>query len=301
MGRLHAMAVMTRPTQIALIIVIALNGVLLATWRAPGSLDDGLGVAVAALLLTVLTAVAVHLANEAADHETDRLTERTQFSGGSGALEASGLDPRAPLAIGLAVAVVVVVVAIAATATGLLVPVAAVLLLLGLVGGLAYSLPPLEVMRRGWGEPFNALLGSLLLPLFTLAAVAGTVALLDAIAFLPFFFVTLASVMATAWPDRAADAATGKVTMQVRFAPATLRRVHLLASGAFVVATFVATAAGAMPLSLAGLLVLPWLVVGISRYTRTESPLANVSAMVGLTLITTATLAVSLASRAGAA
>jgi len=301
MGRLHAIAIMTRPTQIALISVIALNGILLATWRAPGSLDDGMGAAVTALLLTIGTAAAVHLANEAADHETDRLTERTQFSGGSGALEASGLDPRVPLLIGLSVAAVVAVAVIAVTVTGLLAPVATVLLLLGLAGGLAYSLPPLQVMRRGWGEPFNALLGSLLLPLFALAAVAGTVALLDVMAFLPFFFVTLASVMATAWPDRAADATTGKVTMQVRFAPARLRRVHLLASGAFVLATLVAAAVDAMPLSLAGLLVLPWLVMGISRYTRTESPVANVSAMVGLTLITTAALTISLASRAGAA
>ncbi|MEA2026410.1 MAG: UbiA family prenyltransferase [Chloroflexota bacterium] len=292
---------MTRPTQIALIIVIALNGILLATWRTPGSLDDGLGAAVTALLLTIGTAVAVHLANEAADHETDRLTERTQFSGGSGALEASGLDPRVPLAIGLSVAAVVAVAAIAVTVTNLLAPVATALLLLGLAGGLAYSLPPVEVMRRGWGEPFNALLGSLLLPLFTLAAVAGTIAPFDVIAFLPFFFVTLASVMATAWPDRVADAATGKATMQVRFAPATLRRIHLLASGAFVVATLVAAVVGAMPLALAGLLVLPWLVVGIFRYTRSESPVANVSAMVGLTLITTATLTISLASRAGTA
>ncbi len=301
MGRLRAIAVMTRPTQIALIVVIALNGILLATWRAPGSLDDGLGAAATVLLLAILTAVAVHLANEAADHETDRLTERTQFSGGSGALEASGLDPRVPLAIGLSVAAVVAVVAVVVTATGLLAPVAAVLLLLGLAGGLAYSLPPVEAMRRGWGEPLNALLGSLLLPLFTLAAVAGVLVLFDVIAFLPFFFVALASVMATAWPDRAADAATGKATMQVRFPPASLRRIHLLASGAFVVATLVAAAVDAMPSSLAGLLVLPWLVVGTSRYTRTESPAANVSAMVGLALITTTTLTISLAFRAGAA
>ena len=49
-----------------------------------------------------------------------------------------------------------------------------------------------------------------------------------------------------------------------------------------------------MPLALAGLLVLPALVVGVARYTRVTSPLANVAAMLGLVAITTVALIVEL-------
>jgi 1,4-dihydroxy-2-naphthoate octaprenyltransferase len=117
-----------------------------------------------------------------------------------------------------------------------------------------------------------------------------TVGVSDVVAFLPLFCVSLARVMATAWPDRTADAATGKATMQVRLAPMTLRRIHLAASGAFVAATLLSAAVGAMPLALAGLLVTPFVVVGALTYTRRRSVIANVSAMVGLVLITTVAL-----------
>ena len=37
MGRLHAVVAMTRPSQIALIALIVVNGILLGSWRIPGS------------------------------------------------------------------------------------------------------------------------------------------------------------------------------------------------------------------------------------------------------------------------
>jgi 1,4-dihydroxy-2-naphthoate octaprenyltransferase len=287
---------MTRPAQVALIVVIFANGVLLALWRdGSWSIEQLLAMA-PALLLLVLAAAATHLANEAADHETDRLSTRTAFSGGSGALEASGLRPRVPLAASLGLSAIVIVGALLAVGAGALPAVAAALLLLGLAGGLAYSLPPLAAERRGWGEPLNAILGALLLPLFGVAAMAGAVDPLDVLAFLPFMFVALASVLATAWPDREADAATGKATMQVRLDPAVLRRIASWAFVAFVVTSLASTTAGALPAALAGLAVAPLLLLGLGRYTRSESPIANVVAMVGLALITFGALVLDLAA-----
>jgi 1,4-dihydroxy-2-naphthoate octaprenyltransferase len=298
MGHARALLAMTRPSQIALIGVVFANGVLLGLLTLAGD-PASLGPVLVALILVVLSSAAVHLANEAADHETDRLTERTPFSGGSGAIKASGMSHRAPLRLGLSLALISALGTLATVVVELLTPAAATLLLVGLLGGLAYSLPPLAAMRRGWGEALNALLGALLLPLFGAAVVIGSIGLRDALAFLPFFFVALASVMATAWPDRAADAATGKATMQVRLQPSTLRRIHMAASGAFVVATILSAAVGAMPLALAGLLVLPALAIGTARYTRSESPVPNVVAMVALALITTATLSATLLAGEG--
>jgi 1,4-dihydroxy-2-naphthoate octaprenyltransferase len=292
-GRLPALVTMTRPSQIALIALVLANGILLGLRGVPVA-PEHLVATLMASFLVVLAAAAVHLANEAADHETDRLAERTPFSGGSGGLEASGIDRAIPLRLALGLSAITAVVTIVALTADLFSGVAAGLLLAGLAGGLAYSLPPVEAMRRGFGEPLNALLGALMLPLFGVAVIAGAFGIADVIAFLPFFFVALASVMATAWTDRAADAATGKATMQVRLAPRTLRHIQAAAVGAFVAITLLSAAVDAMPLALAGLLVVPLLVVGLVRYTRSGSAVANVLAMVGLALITGAALVIDL-------
>ena len=88
--------------------------------------------------------------------------------------------------------------------------------------------------------------------------------------------------------------------MQVRLQPSTLRRIHVAVLGAFLVATTVSAAVGAMPLALAGLLVLPALAIGTARYTRSESPVANVVAMVALALITAVALSATLLASDGA-
>ena len=68
---------------------------------------------------------------------------------------------------------------------------------------------------------------------------------------------------------------------------------------AFVVSTLMSAATGALPLALAGLLVMPPLALGLARYTRVRSPAANVAAMVGWVLITGAVLAGSLVTGGG--
>jgi len=279
----RALVAMARPSQILLIWAVYAAGVLLGLLR-PGAALHPLALGFS-LLLVSGAAIAAHLVNEAEDAQTDRLTERTSFSGGSGALAASDLDPSVPLRVGLVVAGLVTVASVVAWLTQVLPDMAALLLLAGLAGALLYSLPPVAAMRRGWGEPLNALLGGMLLPLTGVAVVAGAVRAADVAAFMPFTLVAFASVMATAWPDRRADAATGKATLQVRLDPASLRRLHASASVAAMMAMVVAAAADAAPFALAGLLVAPLLVLGMRSYTHRPSPLPNVAAMVGLIVV----------------
>lgn len=279
----RALVVMARPSQVALIWVVFAAGVLLGLTR-PGAEADIWVVFVAAVLITG-AAVAAHFVNEAEDVATDRLTARTAFSGGSGALEASGVEPSVPLRLGLLLAGVVAALVWAAWMAGVVPGVAATIMLVGLVGALSYSLPPLAAMRHGWGEMLNAVLGGMLLPLAGAAVVSGRVEAVDILAFLPFALVVLASVMATAWPDRAADAATGKATLQVRVQPTALRRLHATATVGFIAAIVVVAATEAMPFPWAGLLVVPALMVGLVTYTRRTSPLPNVIAMVGLAFV----------------
>lgn len=118
---------------------------------------------------------------------------------------------------------------------------AGLLLMAGVVGGLAYSVAPVALMRRGAGEAVNAILSGLLLPLYGVASATCRVEVLDHLAFLPFALITFCSVMATAWPDRVADGATGKRTLQVRLQPGRLRAIYAASVLAWATALAIAT------------------------------------------------------------
>jgi 1,4-dihydroxy-2-naphthoate octaprenyltransferase len=232
--------------------------------------------------------VAVHWANEAADAATDDLTIRTRVSGGSGALAHSGIDPSVLTRWSIILAAAVLAGALAVIATGRMPIGAGLLLAVGVVGGLAYSVAPLALMRRGIGELANAVFGGLLLPLYGVASAAGRVEVLDLLAFLPFTFVTFCSVMATAWPDRVADGATGKRTLQVRLQPGRLRAIYAASVVAWATALAIATRSAAIPFGPVVFAIVPSVWLGWAWYTRRRSPAPSVASMVGHILLTAA-------------
>lgn len=276
--RLWALWAAARPSQLALIVLVYALGVgMTVALTARGVPWRTVAVGAAAV---VPVAVSVHYANEHADTETDRLTERTPFSGGSGAVERTGVDP-ALLARASAVALAVgLVVGVAGWATGLL-STAAIWLLGAIAGaGLAYSLPPVALVRRGVGELTNALLGGTLLPVYGVA-VAGRVTLAAILAVFPFTVLIGCNLLATHWPDREADAAVGKRTLAVRWSPRRLRGAYWTLAAIAVLST-----AGLWPRVLpamvvaAQVLALPLLLWGGLVLTRQRSPFPAVAAMV---------------------
>ena len=74
---------MARPNQLLVIILVYIYGSLVA--RAHGISFD-LVAFLFGLAVVLPVSASIHYANEYADHETDSLTTRTPFSGGSGAL-----------------------------------------------------------------------------------------------------------------------------------------------------------------------------------------------------------------------
>lgn len=276
--RLRALWLAARPSQVALIALVYALGVGLARTVPTASASwDGV-VGGGAALLPV--AVGVHWANEYADVETDRLTERTPFSGGSGAIQRTGVE-RAILARATGSATLVGLAgAVAGWVTGWL-SVTALALLVAIAGaGLAYSLPPVALVRRGVGELTNAVLGGTLLPLYGVAVV-GRVSAATVLAMVPFTILVGCNLLATHWPDREADAAVGKRTLAVRWSPRGLRRAYWLLAG--VAAALTVVLSGRVlptPVVAAQALALPPLVWGGVVLTRQRSPLPAVSAMV---------------------
>ncbi|NWG17078.1 MAG: prenyltransferase [Chloroflexi bacterium] len=225
----------------------------------------------------------VNYANEYADFETDALTEKTRYSGGSGILP-GGSVPRA-LALQAAWVSLLLGLGIAAlgAALGILNPAALSVLALGAVGGWMYSLPPLKLAWNGAAEAANAALGGLLLPLYGYTLLARRVDW-DVIAvFLPYALLIFTTAMATTYPDRAADRQVGKRTLATWMPEVSLRRIYVLVS---------ATSFALLPLlvwwrimppqvALVSFVPLPAVVIAARQYTciRNPHPTARASMM----------------------
>lgn len=268
---------MSRPEQVLLIMVVFGVGVAASAAVHGEPIWSGVLSAMAAL---VPTAVSVHVVNEYADHQTDALTRRTAFSGGSGALSELGLDRRVALWGAVGAAALAAAVTAVGIVTGWLPAVAAVLVMVGLVGGWQYSVGPLRLSRRGLGEVANAILGGLLLPVFGVAAATGRVEAVDLLLFVPFALLDFVNLLETQWPDRVADRLAGKRTLVSRVSPRVVRGLAVAATllgyglavtlaGYLMLAALVVAALVSLPLSL-------WT---LARLTRVEQPLPGVLAM----------------------
>ena len=265
----------SRPDQVLLILAVLACGAVAGTRLTTHS-----GPVVTAELVTVgavvaLVAVSVHAVNEFADVETDAHTVRTRFSGGSGALMDHGLGAAFALRLAGAAGLLAVAGAVAGVVAGLWSVTVTVLLLVGLVGGWQYSVPPLALSRRGGGEVANAVLGALLLPV-TGAVVVGAAVPTAAVQFVPFALLDFVNLLETQWADRVADRAVGKHTLASRLSPRALR-----AAGAAAVVVAYGSSVLLQPgaVAVAGLLAAPLSVWGLWRLGR-GTPGPSVAAMV---------------------
>ena len=272
----------SRPTQLLLIIGVYGFGVLIAA--AAGTTLSPRPILAGALAL-LPTAASVHYVNEYADYETDALTERTPFSGGSGALHRTGLPRRVPLRAATVSLLTGAVLTAGFAVLGWLPLPAAALLAVIAVFGWQYSVGPLRLAWRGWGELDNAALGGLVLPVYGGAVVGGPLGFV-ALASVPFFLVVLLNLFATQWPDREADRRAGKRTLAVQWSPRRLRRVYAAVAVLAGVALFaLAGRAVPVPVALASAPAAPLVVYGAYGYTERTVPWPTVTAMVALLVL----------------
>ncbi len=236
------------------------------------------------LTLTMLANLAAHYADEYADADTDALAHHTGVSGGSGAIAAGYADQSLALRAALVVSGITLLGGAWATVSGAIPLAAGVILLIGLLGGWVYSMPPIALERRGWGELTNALLGGLLMPLMAYACAHDTPPLRVYIQLIPIVAAALVCILGVHWADRHADAQVGKYTLAV-LCGANVRWWWWLS---------LALAYG-LPVLLAGWIVpigvliacLTTLPVGLytaARLTHTNSPAPGATTMVALML-----------------
>jgi 1,4-dihydroxy-2-naphthoate octaprenyltransferase len=272
----------SRPSQLLLILGVYGFGVLVAAGAGTALSPRPI---LAGALALVPTAASVHYANEYADYETDALTDRTPFSGGSGALHRTGLAREVPLRAGAVSLSLGWTLTVGFVVAGVLPATAAALLAVITVFGWQYSVGPLRLAWRGWGELDNAALGGLVLPVYGGAVVGGPLGFV-ALASVPFFLVVLLNLFATQWPDRAADRRVGKRTLAVRWSPRRLRRVYA-AVAVLAVASLLVLAGRIVPVpvALASLPAAPLVAYGAYGYTERRVPWPTVAAMVALLVL----------------
>jgi 1,4-dihydroxy-2-naphthoate octaprenyltransferase len=228
-------------------------------------------------ITTIMVSASIHFTNEFADHETDALTTRTPYSGGSGVIP-KGLVPRslamnaawASLFIGLSVQIYSIL-------NGNHPLFALPVLLLGAVGGWMYSLPPLRLGWRGWGEVENALLGSNLLPFYGFVTTSGSFDVTVVLACLPVTLLAFVNLLAVTWPDRQSDETVGKMTLATRWPSRKLRIVYRIAVIASY-ASLILLEGWILPKEIifSSLLALPLLIWGAHTYTRNKISIATV-------------------------
>lgn len=268
---------MARPTQLLAIILVYIFGSLVAIAH---SVHFDMYTFFYGLFVVLPVSASIHYANEYVDYETDSLTIRTPFSGGSGALPESGLPPAVALKAAWIALIAGVTLAILGWYFGILSPAALLLMFLGAFWGWMYSLPPLALAWHGWGELDNAILGAVLLPFYAYTVQAGELNLQALLVFIPFGMLAFVNLLATTWADREADAAVGKFTLAIRWSSARLRLLYLVvATSAFVYLLLFRDFLFPGVAVLLSFLVLPILIWGIIAYTRQHSPFPTVAAM----------------------
>ena len=269
---------MSRPTQLLLIAFVYLFGSIIA-------LADGASLEVSTfwigLFVLIPLSASIHYANEYADFETDTLTNRTLFSGGSGALQNSGLPRIIALRAAWGAVSVGSLMALIAIVRGNLSALSLGILLIGTLLGWMYSLKPLALGWRGLGELDNAVLGGVLLPLYGYVVQAGKFEAWVIVALLPFGGAVFINLLATTWPDRAADRHVGKRTLATRMPTGYLRVLYWSFALAIIISVILLLHR-VLPVQVVfgSLLITPVLLWGGLRYTRQHSPFPTATAMV---------------------
>lgn len=273
-----ALWAMARPLIMVSVLLVCINGLLMARYQ--GYEVAWLNV-VWGLAALIPIAVSIHYVNEYADYETDALTVPTLYSGGSGILPRGDI-PRA-LALQAAWFSLIGggVIALIGYSLGYLGEAALLCLVLGSLGGWMYSLPPLQLAWRGWGELDNALLGGILLHVYGHALLSDQIKPEIILICLPFTLLTFNNLLATTWADRQADMMVSKRTLATKLTVRQLRGLYaVVAIAAFVLLIGLGGWIIPTPIVWAGLLSLPVVIWGWLTYTRIHNPQPSSGAMV---------------------
>lgn len=273
---------MARPLIMISVILVYVDGLLIARAYSYVLAWDKMVWGLAVLLLV---AASIHYANEFADYETDSYSTPTLYSGGSGVLPRGNVPRHLALYAGWVALIICFGLTLLGHRLGALNTTALLCLVLGAFGGWMYSLPPLRLAWRGWGELDNALLGGLLLHIYGFVILSDQITIEIILLCLPFTLLTFNNLLATTWADKHADTMAGKYTLATRLPSVQLRRLYSAAAiCAFMLLLLLHGRVIPGPVVYASLLAMPLVILGWRTYTRLHSPFPASNAMIVMLL-----------------
>jgi 1,4-dihydroxy-2-naphthoate polyprenyltransferase len=237
--------------------------------------------AVIGLAITELANLVAHYADEYADVDTDSLTRRTHFSGGSGVLPSGTIPAVWALYAAWLLTITTIGLTVWFILSGVLSWHIAWIVGVGLFGGWFYSMPPVAFERRGLGEIDNAMLGAFIMPLMGFTVQTGEPTLDAFVNLTPIFSIVMVGLIGVHWADRLADAAVGKRSLVV-IVGERIRFAHYgFAALAYVLALVLAEYTMPLQVSLAILATFPVGMWAVATFGKDSSPTPSVFAMMG--------------------
>lgn len=143
-------------------------------------------------------------------------TNRTPFTGGSGALGPDGLPRRTALIAAAGCLAVTASLTVLLLSQASLSPTTVLIMVIGFSGAILYSVPPVRLSTTGYGELTTSFLVANLVPAFAFLLQSGELHRLLAMATFPLTLLHLAMMLAFEFPDYATDLRLGKRTLLVR-------------------------------------------------------------------------------------
>jgi len=143
-------------------------------------------------------------------------TNRTPFTGGSGALGPDGLPRRTALIAAAGCLAVIASLTVLLLSQASLSPTTVLIMSIGFSGAILYSVPPVRLSTTGYGELTTSFLVANLVPAFAFLLQSGELHRLLAMATFPLTLLHLAMMLAFEFPDYATDLRLGKRTLLVR-------------------------------------------------------------------------------------
>ena len=171
-----------------------------------------------------------HYLNEYYGASADRENpNRTPFSGGSGVLGPDGLPRQVALYAAVACVAFAGTLASISVFRQLFPLIAWLILVLIFLGAFYYNVPPVRLIRSGYGEVTTSILVAFLVPSFSFAAQSGKLDRLLLMSTIPLVALHFAMMIVLQLPDYASDLKHDKRTLMVRLGWSTTMRLHDIA------------------------------------------------------------------------
>jgi len=263
---------MGRPFVLVAGIIAYLVGLSMAYYELK-TLD--VTIAIVGLIVLTTGTLMGHYADEYADVDTDKLTRRTLYSGGSGVLP-SGIVPVNWAVYSAIFFLLVTLVIVFFSIFNKILPSTIIWIVLpALFGGWIYSMPPFSLERKGLGELDNAILGGFFMTLIGYTAQTGMITINSLLSLIPIFLAVFVNLLGVHWSDRIADESVGKLTLVVKLGNKTRFLFYFLVFLTYFSTVLVMEEIIPFVVGASILITIPFGIYCSYNFTKTKSPMLS--------------------------